>query len=52
MYPNDIKIEKLSNVRLAKEKLKYLKDEIKSLIKYLWHNRKHLTRIIMVKLHI
>jgi len=52
MYPNNIKPEKLSKIKVLKAKLKYLKDEIKSLIKYIWHNRKQLSKIILVKLHI
>lgn len=52
MYPNNIKIEKLSKIKVIKEKLRYLKYEIKKQIKYLLHNRKHLTKTILVKLHI
>lgn len=52
MYPNNIKIEKISRLKIIKEKLKYFKDEMKSQIKYILQNRKHLTKIILVKLHI
>ena len=52
MYPNNIKIEKISRIKVLKEKLKYLIDAVKKQTKYLLYNRKHLTKRILVKLHI
>lgn len=52
MYPNNIKPEKVNRFQVVKTKIKCLKDEMKGVTKYLWHNRKQLSKIIMVKLHI
>lgn len=52
MYPNDIKPEKISSLKIIKEKLRYLKEQIKKQVEYILHNRKYLTKIILVKLHI
>ena len=52
MYPNNIRIEKISKLKILKEKLCYLKEEIKKQIKYLLHDRKRFTKILLIKLHI
>lgn len=52
MYPTDIKIEKINKVKAIKEKLNNLKEKFKKQIKYLVYDRKHLTKILLVKLHI
>ena len=52
MYPTNIKVEKISKIKIVKEKIIYLKVELKRQIKYLIKNRKHLTKIILAKLHV
>ena len=52
MYPNNIKNEKVSKIRVLKAKLNYFKEEFLNTFKYLWKNRKQLSKIILIKLHI
>lgn len=52
MYPTNIKIERINKIKVIKEKLTNFKEEVKKQIKYLLYDRKHLTKIILVKLHI
>lgn len=52
MYPTNIKLEKINNLKAIKEKIINVKEAWKRQIKYILFNRKHLSKIIMIKLHI
>ena len=52
MYPTNIKVEKISKMKIIKLKVSYLKNKIKEHIKYLLYNRRNLTNIIIVKFYI
>lgn len=52
MYPTNIKVEKISKLKIVKAKITCLKNMLKEQINYLLKNRKNLTNIIIVKFHI
>ncbi len=52
LYPINIKIKKKEKIKIIKEKLKDLTNEIKRNIIYLIFDRANLSKIIAVKLHI
>lgn len=52
LYPNNIIIERKSKIKIVKEKLKNLKNDLKSIAKYWIFDRSNLLKKIKVKLHI
>lgn len=52
MYPNNIKVKKVSKLRIMKEILACLKERIKKHIKDILHDRKRLSKIFIAKFHI
>ena len=52
LYPNNIVIEKERKMKIVKEKLRNLKNDVKSIAKYWIFDRSNLFKKIRVKLHI
>ena len=52
LYPTNIKIEHKRNTQIIKEKIKDLKNGIKTRFKYLICDRSNMGKKIVIKLHI
>lgn len=52
LYPVNIKIEKKEKLKIINEKIQDLLYEIRTKIKYIIFDRRNLSKIILVKLHI